>query len=412
METSPALIAQTNSPRSPIRSFGVKTADRFQHLYIIGQTGTGKSTLLESLAIQDMTAGHGIAIIDPHGDLAARLVRFVPAHRQADLIYLNPADSKQPFSYNPIARVPEHLVPLAASGLLEAMKKLWPDAWGVRMEHILRNTLYALIEAGGATLPDILRFLSEPKYRATVMPRVKNQQVRRFWLSEFPNYNPRYRQESIAPIQNKVGALLADPRLYRLFTGADRPIRFRRLMDNSGILIVNLSKGELGEDSANLLGAMLVSTLGLAAMSRAALPAEARTPFFLYVDEFQSFTTESIANMISELRKYGVALILSHQHLFQLEPAIRHAVLGNVGTMIAFRLGVEDACLLEKEFHPVFGWYDLINLRNYDIYIKLLIDGMPSRPFSATTFPPDQSPINRARLGTGGRNTEPKSSQH
>lgn len=390
MTSSPHHIAITNSLRAPIRSFGIKQPDRLQHLYVIGQTGTGKSTLLHRMATQDIEAGRGIAVIDPHGDLAERLMGMMPTHRLADVVYLNAPDASEPFGYNPVAKVPDQLVPLAASGLLEAFKKLWHDAWGVRMEHILRNCLYALIEAGGATLPDILRIITDTPFRAQILKRVTNEQVRTFWLSEFPHYNPRYRQESIAPLQNKVGALLSDPRLHRIFTSAPTHIRFRRIMDQSGILIVNLSKGELGEDSANLLGAMLVSTLGLAAMSRADLPAEARTPFFIYIDEFQSFTTLSVANMVSELRKYGIGLTLAHQHLTQLENDVRHAVLGNVGTMIAFRLGVEDARILEREFHPVFGWQDLINLPNYDLYIKLLIDGMPSRPFSATTKLPRQ----------------------
>lgn len=388
MNPSNTLIAQTNCLRAPIRTFGIQQADRLQHLYIIGKTGVGKSSLLSQMAMQDILAGRGIAVIDPHGDLAERLIATIPPKRQAEVVYLNAPDPTEPFGYNPVAKVPGHLVPLAASGLLEAFKKLWHDAWGVRMEHIFRNCLYALIEAGGATLPDILRVITDTAYRAQVLKRVTNEQVRNFWLSEFPHYNPRYRQESVAPLQNKVGALLSDPRLHRIFTSAPTPIRFRRIMDQQSILIVNLSKGELGEDSANLLGAMLVSTLGLAAMSRADLSAEHRTPFFVYVDEFQSFTTLSIANMVSELRKYGVGLILAHQHLTQLEPDVRHAVLGNVGTMIAFRLGVEDAQLLEREFHPVFGWQDLINLPNYDLYIKLMIDGVPSRPFSASTLPP------------------------
>ena len=315
----------------------------------------------------------------------------VAGERQADLIYLNAPDPAQPLGYNPLTKVPDHLIPVAASGIMEAMQKLWgSQAWGQRMEHILRNCLFALIEAGNATFPDVLRILTEPPFRASILKRVKNETVRQFWLKEFPQYNPRYRQETLAPIQNKVGALLSDPKLRRIFTNTEEPIRFRRIMDESKILIVNLSKGEMGQDSSNMLGALLVTTLGLAAMSRASLPATKRPPFFLYIDEFQAFTTESVANMISELRKYGVGLTLAHQHLFQLEPKVRHAVLGNVGTMIAFRLGVEDAQLLEKEFHPVFGWEDLINLKNHDIYVKLLIDGMPSQPFSATTFPPRQ----------------------
>lgn len=391
MKSSLLKIGKTNSRRSPIRTFGMKAADRFQHLYLIGATGTGKSTLLEHLIVQDMEAGHGLAVIDPHGDLAERLLAVLPPARRPDLIYLDPADPKLAFGYNPITKVPEHLIPVAASGLMEALQKLWgPQAWGQRMEHILRNCLYALIEAGNCTLPDVLRLLTDAGFRSDILRCVKNQTVRDFWLREFLNYNPRYRQESISPIQNKMGALLADPKLRRIFTNTEAPIRFRRLMDQGRILIVNLSKGQMGEDSSNVLGALLVTTLGLAAMSRASLPAGDRRPFFLYIDEFQSFTTKSVANMIGELRKFAVALTLAHQHLFQLDPAVRHAVLGNVSTMISFRLGIEDALLLEKEFQPVFGWQDLTNLPNYDLYLKLMIDGQPSRPFSATTFPPRQ----------------------
>ncbi len=257
------------------------------------------------------------------------------------------------------------------------------------MEHVLRNALYALIEYGEASLPDVLRLFTDAGFRAKVLKRVTNVQVRAFWLSEFPKYHPRYRQEMIAPIQNKVGALLADPRLYRIFVKPSVDLHFRQLMDEGKILLINLSKGHLGEDSANLLGAVLVSTFGLAALSRAdTLPAR-RRPFFIYVDEFQSFTTLSVANMISELRKYGIGLVLAHQHLDQLEEEIRYAVLGNVGTLVAFRIGPEDARIIGREFEPVFSAEDLVNLPNHDIYVKLMICGKPSQPFSATTFHPD-----------------------
>ena len=382
-----SYFATTNG-RSPHRTFGIKQADRLFHTYAIGKTGTGKTTLLETLALQDMVRGRGVTVIDPHGDLAERLVAQVPPCRENDLIYLNAPDITQPYGYNPLRRVQADKIPLAASGLMEAFKKLWDEAWGVRMEHILRNTLYALIECGDATLPDILRMLTDKSFQREVLARVKNEQVRAFWAKEFSQYNPRYRQESIAPIQNKVGAFLADPRLYRMFTNPPVDIHFRKIMDEGKILIVNLAKGRLGEDSANLLGALLVTTLGLAAFSRADVEEHNRPDYHVFIDEFQSFTTLSVANMVSELRKFHVGLVLAHQHLYQLEPEVRHAVLGNVGTIISFRLGPEDARIFAREFEPVFVPLDLVNLPNHDIYLKLMIDGTPSQPFSATTLHP------------------------
>lgn len=382
-----SCFARTNS-RTPHRRFGIRQADRLHHLYVIGRTGTGKSTLLETLALQDIRTGRGLAVIDPHGDLVERLVQAVPVGRKADLRYFNAPDDTQPFGYNPLRGVRPDKVPLAASGLLDAFKKLWSDAWGTRMEHVFRNALFALIEYGEGSLPDILRLLTHSGFRAKVMQRVTNEQVRMFWLQEFPRYNPRYRQEAIAPIQNKVGALLADPRLYRILAAPSVDLHFRKIMDEGRILLVSLAKGRLGEDSANLLGAILVSTLGLAALSRADIEPERRRPFFVYVDEFQSFTTLAVANMISEVRKYGVGLVLAHQHLFQLEEDVRHAVLGNVGTIVSFRIGPEDARVMAREVAPRFSAEDLVNLPNHDIYLKLMIDGTPSPPFSATTLPP------------------------
>ena len=385
--TDITFFAETNA-RSPRKRFGLKQSDRFFHTYIIGKTGTGKTSLIETLARDDMEAGRGLAVIDPHGDLALRLAAQVPEHRKSELVFLDAPDTSQPYGYNPLRGVAHDRIPLAASGLMEAFKKLWSEAWGVRMEHVLRNALFALIEAGGACLPDVLRMISEPVYRGQVLKKVRNEQVLAFWAKEFPHYNPRYRQETIAPIQNKVGAFLADPRLYRMFTQPTVDLHFRKLMDDSNILIVNLAKGRLGEDSANLLGALLVTTLSLAAFSRSDVPEAKRRPFFIYIDEFQNFTTLSVANMISEIRKYGVGLILAHQNLYQLETEVRHAVLGNVGTLISFRLGPEDAGVIAREFEPTFTLTDLINLANHDTYLKLMIDGTPSPPFSATTLPP------------------------
>ncbi len=382
-----SYFATTNG-RNPHRTFGMKQADRLFHTYAIGKTGTGKTTLLETLALQDMMRGRGVTVIDPHGDLAERLVAGAPRWRKNDLIYLNAPDLSQPYGYNPLRRVQTDRIPLAASGLMEAFKKLWSEAWGVRMEHVLRNALYALIEYGEATLPDVLRMLTDTTFRKQVLARVKNDQVQAFWTKEYPKYNPRYQQESIAPIQNKVGAFLADPRLYRMFTGQLIDLHFRQIMDEGKILIVNLAKGRLGEDSANVLGALLVTTLGLAAFSRADTEESRRSDHIIVIDEFQSFATLSVANMVSELRKYHVGLVLSHQHLFQLEPEVRHAVLGNVGTLISFRLGPEDARMIAREYEPVFAPLDLMSLPNHYIYLKLMIDGSPSKPFSATTLHP------------------------
>lgn len=375
--------------RQPHRTFGIWQKDRLSHFYVIGRTGTGKSNLLESLALQDILRGRGVCVIDPHGDLTERLLRSVPEHRRADLIYLNAADPNQPYSYNPLGKVSKDQIPLAASGLLEAFKKLWQHEWGVRMEHVLRNALYALLSSGNGSLPNVLQILTDKTFRVDVLTRVDNEQVKEFWEHEYANYFPPYRQQAIAPIQNKVGAFLADPRLKRLFSGEGQELHIRQIMDERKILLINLSKGILGEDSANLLGALLVTAIGLAGLSRGDVPEQSRKPFFVYIDEFQSFTTLSVANMVSELRKFGVGLILAHQHLHQLDLDVRHAVLGNVGTIVSFRLGPEDARVLAGEFAPVFSAEDLVNLPNWNVYVKLLIDGAPSRRFSASTLRPD-----------------------
>lgn len=382
-------IGRTNTRYSQV-AFGIKQADRFSHTLISGRTGTGKTTLVETMALQDIRAGRGLVVLDPHGDLAARLVAQVPKERAADLVYLNIPDPSQSYGYNPLGNVEPKNIPFAAGGLLAAFEKIWGGReWGVRMAHVLRNALYALIEYGGAALPDILRLLTDAKYRAQVVEHITNPQVRDFWLSEYAKYPLAYRQQSIAPIQNKIGAFLADPRLYRLFTASLNAIDLRAIMDGGKILVVNLAKGGLGEDSANLLGALLVSTLSAAAFSRIDTAEEKRRDFIAYLDEFQSFTTGAVANMVSELRKMRVALVLSHQHLDQLAPDVRSAILGNVGTTILFRLGADDAATFAREFAPAFDAPDLINVSNYTIRLKLMIDGAPSRPFSATTLTPD-----------------------
>ena len=369
--------------RREFRPFGIKQADRLSHVYIIGKTGVGKSTLIGNLARQDLAAGRGFVLLDPHGDLVHAIWADVPESERERVVYLNAPDRSQPYGYNPLRRVREDKIPLAASGLLETLKKQWPDAWGVRMEHVLRNCLYALLERDGSTLPDILRLFVDDQFRRGVVAGASNQVVRRFWIDEFENYPDRLRAEAVAPIQNKLGALLSDPTLYRILVEPAVDLHLRALMDAGGVLLVNLAKGRLGEDSSAILGGLLVSTLGLAGLSRADAPASERRPFFVYADEFQTVTTLSVLSMMSELRKYGVGLTLAHQHLQQLDPVVRAAVLGNAGTLIAFRLGSDDAARLEPEFRASATVEDLVNLPNFRMFIKLMNDGSPARPFSA-----------------------------
>lgn len=385
---TPLILARTNT-RDRHHPFGIKQADRLSHLYVIGKTGVGKTTLLENMILQDIAAGRGCALIDPHGDLVERVASRVPAWRRDDVIYVNVPDPEQPYSYNPLSRVSADKRPLVASGLMEVFEKMWGDAWGVRMEHILRNSLLTLLEQPRATVPDILRLFADKDFRRQAVTRVTNEQVKLFWKTEFEQYNFRQRPEVVAPIQNKVGAFLSNPRIHRIVAGSGTPIRLRSIMDEGKVLLVNLAKGKIGDDSAGVLGGLFVTSLGLAAYSRSDTPEEKRRPFFIYIDEFQNFTTLSIANMLSELRKFRVGMILAHQYLAQLDPDIRHAVLGNAGTLISFRVGPEDASLLAREFEPVFLPLDLMNLPNHEIYLNLMIDGTPSVPFSATTLPPE-----------------------
>ncbi len=380
-----SYFARTNHRNTSV-PFGIKQADRLSHMYVIGKTGVGKSTLLKMLALQDFQYGRGFALVDPHGDLVEPLAKGIATLDPERLVYLDAANPFQPYGYNPLRRVRDDKIPLAVSGLLETLKKLWPDAWGVRMEHVLRNTLYALLERDNAKLPDILRLYADDDFRKEVVKEIRNAVVKEFWESEFNEYPARLRAEACAPIQNKLGALLSDPTLYRILVEPEIDLHFRSIMDDGLILLVNVSKGRLGEDSSLLLGSLVVSTLGLAAFSRAELAPNERKPFFVYLDEFHNFTTLMLANMMSELRKYGVGLVLAHQYLHQLEPDIQHAVLGNAATLISFRVGSGDATFLAKEFQPMFEVLDLINLPNRSIYLKLMIDETPSKPFSANAI--------------------------
>lgn len=379
------FLAETNY-RDTQRRFGIRQADRRAHMYIVGKTGTGKSTLLETMIHQDLKAGQGLALLDPHGDLVERVLSQVPEERKADLIYFNVPDRTHPLGFNPLERVPGPQRALAASHLLEAFKKLWSEFWGPRTEHILRNTLLALLDQPQASLADVLRLLDEPAYRKRVVEQVANAHVRRFWLKEYESYSVRLRSDSIAPIQNKVGAFLANPLLQQILLQPRSAFDIRQVMDEGKILLVNLAKGKIGEDTATLLGSLLVSCLSVAALSRADVAEENRRDFWMYLDEFHTFTTLSTATMLSELRKYHTGLILTNQFLTQIDRQIRDAILGNVGTLISFRLGANDAQLLEREFLPEFSAMDLIGLPNYHIYLKLMVDGVVYSPFSGQTI--------------------------
>ncbi|MBL4658744.1 MAG: type IV secretion system DNA-binding domain-containing protein [Alcanivoracaceae bacterium] len=371
-----------NNARLPHKKFGIKQADRLSHTYIIGKTGTGKSTLIKQMVLQDIKAGRGLCLIDPHGDLVESIYSQIPENRKEQVIYLNVPEVHQVYGYNPLRFVREDKRSLAASGMLEVFKKLWSDSWGARMEHILRNCILTLMEVPGSDLSDILKLLSDKEFRNSIAPGLQNKQVKYFWMQEFANYSHPFRLNAIAPIQNKVSAFLTDPNVRKILIAPEKDLSFRQIMDGEQILLVNLAKGQIGEDAAGLLGGLLVTTIALAAYSRQDTPEYQRADFYLYMDEFQNFTTLSIADMASELRKFHVGLILAHQYLNQLMPEIRDAVLGNSGTLIAFRLGAKDAYHIAREFAPKFSELDLITLPNYQFDLKLMIDGAPSKPFS------------------------------
>jgi hypothetical protein len=368
--------------------FGIKPNDRRAHMYVLGKTGTGKSTLLETLVRQDLLKGHGLALLDPHGDLVEKVLSQVPESRRSDLIYFDATDTEHLLGFNPLESVAAKFRPLAASGLLSVFQHIWADSWGPRLEHILRNVLFTLLEQPAATLADIPRLLDGDTYRKETLRHVSNEQVRSFWLKEYAGYPARFRAEAVAPLQNKVGAFLANPIIYRIVAQERSAFRLRKVMDEGKILLVNLAKRKIGADTQALLGALLVSRIGLAALSRADQAEEERRDFYLYLDEFHSFTTLSLAGMLSELRKYRLNLILAHQYLAQLDERLLNAILGNVGTLISFRIGPQDAETIAQEVAPEFTATDLVGLPNYHIYLKLMIDGRVSTPFSAVTLPP------------------------
>lgn len=371
--------------------FGIKRDDRRRHMYLIGKTGTGKTTLLENMAIHDIVTGEGVGYIDAHGDSAEKLLDYIPKERINDVVYFNPKDLDWPIAFNPLEKVPWEFRQIVASSLMSVFKKIWIDAWSARMEYILTNTLLALLEFPDSTLLDIQRMLGDLEYRKNIVKNIKDPVVKSFWENEFARYTPQFRVEAIAPIQNKIGQFITNPLIRNIVGQKESSFNLREVIDNKKILIVNLSKGAIGEDSASLLGGIIITKIQLAAMSRVDLPENERQDFFLYIDEFQNFGTEAFINILSEARKYHLSLILANQYLDQLPSSVVQGILGNVGTIICFRVGPTDATILEKELIE-FKSADLVNLPKYHIYIKLLIEGIASRAFSAVTLPPPPQP--------------------
>lgn len=381
------FFAQTNY-RNQLRKFGIKTDDRRRHMYVIGKTGMGKTTMMENMVLHDIYAGHGVGLVDPHGDFAEKIIDYIPPGRINDVVYFNPADLRYPIGFNILEVRSEEQKHLVAAGLMGTFKKIWPDVWSSRMEYILNNTLLALLDYPGSTLLGINRLLADRAYRRKVVNKLRDPVVKSFWQTEFAAYNDRYAQEAVAPIQNKIGQFLSASVIRNMVAQVKSTINVRDIMDAGKIFIMNLSKGRIGEDNSRLLGGMLITELQLAAMERVDVPEEERRDFFLYVDEFQNFATPSFANILSEARKYRLSLIMAHQYVAQLDEIVADAVFGNVGTIVTFRVGGPDAEILEKEFEPAFTMNDIVNLPKYQILLKLMIEGVASQPFSAITIPP------------------------
>ena len=387
------IFGKTNF-RNEQKKFGIKTDDRRRHMYLIGKTGMGKTVTMENMIIQDIERGKGVCVVDPHGDMVEKLINYIPEKRIKDVIYFDPTDMEFPVGFNVLQVKNPKYKHLVASGLMSVFTKIWENVWSARMEYILSNCIFALIEVQGSTLLDIQRMLSDKQFRENIVNQIKDPVIKGFWIQEFSNYSPQFRSEAVAPIQNKVGQFLSQSLIRNIVVQKKSTIDIEDIMNNSKILFLNLSKGKVGEDNSALLGAMLITKIQLSAMERANIPEEARKDFYLYVDEFQNFATESFADILSEARKYRLNLILAHQYLEQLSDEVKAAVLGNIGTMIVFRIGNTDAEILEKEFLPFFTLFDLVNLAKYNMYLRLMINGVASDPFSATSLPPESTGVN------------------
>ena len=365
--------------------FGIRRKDRGRHMYIIGQTGAGKSFLLQLLTLSDIYHDQGFAIVDPHGDFATDIMKYIPEHRLNDVIYLNPADREFPMAFNPMELTDPAMKDHISSELVGVLKRMF-DSWGPRLEYILRYTLLALLDHPDSTMLDIPRMLTEKDFRKQVISNINDPVVKSFWVTEFASWNEKFASEAVAPVLNKVGAFVANPLVRNIIGQKKSAFNIRQIMDEGKILLVNLSRGQVGEDNAAILGALMVTKIQLAAMSRADMPLEDRRPFYLYVDEFQNFATDSFAVILSEARKYGLNLTVANQYVSQMPEVVRDAVFGNVGTMVSFRIGPGDSTVLGRYFEPVFEAIDLTKLHNQNIFISMIIDGEKAPPFSASTL--------------------------
>jgi len=381
------IIGKTDF-RNKYSEFGVKLDDRKRHIYVIGKSGTGKSTLLENMVIDDINLGRGVIVVDPHGEFADKIIDSIPERRIQDVVVLDPADREWPIAFNLLEYVGEDFKGMVASGFVGIFKKIFGNSWGPRLEHILRNTVLALLETPGSTMLGIPRMLTDKQFRESVVVNITDPVIKDFWTHEWAGMDQKQQSEALGPILNKVGQFLSTGTIRNIVGQPKSTIDIRKIMDQQQILIVNLSKGKIGEDNSALLGAMIVTKVQLAAMSRANVAVADRPDCFLYVDEFQNFATDSFATILSEARKYNLGLTIAHQYIAQLPEEVRDAVIGNVGSMILFRVGVPDAEALAKEFEPVFAVADMVNLEKAHVYVKLLVDGFASQPFSAQTLPP------------------------
>jgi hypothetical protein len=391
------VLGKTNF-RGSQTTFGVKPIDRRRHIYVIGKTGMGKSTLLENMIYSDIQAGKGVGVIDPHGDLADAVMEFVPKSRLNDVILIDPADREYAVAFNMLENVDPALNSIVCSGLVGIFKKIYADSWGPRLEHILRNTILALLEYPGTTMLGITRILQDDDFRRKVVKKVQDPVVKSFWVDEFGKMQDKFRIEAIAPIQNKVGQFLSSPTIRNIVGQPKSTVDLRFAMDKGKIIIINLSKGKLGEDNSSLLGAMFITKFQLDAMGRANIPQEERKDFYLYVDEFQNFATDSFATILSEARKYRLNLTMANQYIAQMPDEVRDAVFGNVGSALAFQVGFDDAEYISQQFGEEVLPNDLVSLSKYTAYMRLLIEGMPSNTFSLNTLPPPRFNIDEGHL--------------
>lgn len=378
-----SYFARTNF-RTDRKVFGIKQADRMFHFYCFGKSGAGKTSLLKSLMVQDAEANRGFAFVDVHGDASREINEKLQGRfKDRTIIYFDVTNPELELGYNPLRSVSPSKRSLVASNILEIFQRNWKSAWGMKMEHILRMILLTLLDQPKAQLSDILKLLHQKSYRDQCLIHIQNQDIKTFWLKEFPKYKPN----DLLPIMNKLGGFLSHIIVRKILIENKKQLSLRQIIDNKHILIINLAKGQVGADVSNILGGLLLTSLASASFSRIDILEKDRVPYFLYIDEFQTISgTELIAELLAQVRKFKIGLVLANQFLSQLDPNVRASVLGNVGTIVAFRLGITDAKLMAKEFYPVFKTEDFISLANYSIYLKLMIDGKPSPPFSADTI--------------------------